>query len=98
MAFDQERAIVKRIRAAAKQLRLAIEEANEASNQYNALGSAAFTAYYADASWPTDNPDVASANFPSCVASLQQFFTLWSTSNAPSVGPHQTPVGQVENP
>lgn len=98
MAFDQERAVVKRLRAAMKQVRLAIEEANDSVNQYNGLGALAFSPYYADASWSTDNPDVTSANFTGGVASLQQFVTLWLTSNAPNVGPHETPINQAGNP
>jgi hypothetical protein len=98
MAFDQQRPTVSRLRAAMKGLRLAVEECNAALNQWNALGSSAFTAYGADASWISDNGDVPLTDVTSGVTSLAAVQTLWDTSNPPPVGPHKTNIAKGGKP
>lgn len=99
MAFERQRPIVKRNRDALKALRIAIEEALAALDQFDALGgAAAFAAYAADASWASDNGDVTAADVVLGMDTLGAIRTLWSTSNAIPVGPHRSNTAKAATP
>jgi hypothetical protein len=98
VAFERQRAIVSRLRAAMRGLREAVEECRAALSQWNSLGTVSFTLYAADASWAGDQGDVDLADLTAGVTTLGAIDTLWVTSGVVPPGPHATNIAKGAKP